>query len=95
MNLQGGGETDLSITTFSMQGTRVTGAAESGIRIEHGRAITLAGRASKATPAPQSSPGRTGATTFRRSSCATRGRSATGRGLSTRATGQRARGGAW
>lgn len=42
MNLQGGGETDLSITTFSMRGTRVTGAAESGIRIEHGRAITLA-----------------------------------------------------
>lgn len=42
MNLQGGGETELSITSFTMRDSRITGAAESGIKINHGRNSTLA-----------------------------------------------------
>lgn len=43
MNLQGGGETELSITSFTMRDSRITGAAEAAIRISHGRNITLEG----------------------------------------------------
>lgn len=43
MNLQGGGETELSITSFTMRDSRIQGAAEAAIRISHGRNITLEG----------------------------------------------------